>query len=276
MRRHRGGSHPPSVASHPNAIEATSCKKVTRPGLQRNRGADTLITMAIAGLTEDEARPFASVSDADVVRRVRDGDRASFEILMRRHNQRIYRAVRAILRDESEVEDVMQQAYINAYTHLDQFEDRAQFSTWLTRIAVNEALARRQKLGSTPFAGGADVEETVVSRQPTPEHLAYAGELQRVLEGAVDGLPDAYRAVFMLRDIEGLSTSETSDALDLGEEAVKTRLHRARAMARRSVAAQLGEAAAGAFQFLAPRCDRVVAFVLERLTLVRPCSTLVI
>ena len=222
--------------------------------------------MAIAGLPENEARSLGSLSDADIVRRVRDGDRASFEILMRRHNQRLYRAARAILRDESEVEDAMQQAYINAYTHLHQFEDRSRFSTWLTRIAVNEALARRQKLRSTASAGGDDVEETVVSRQPTPEHLAYAGELQRVLEGAVDGLPDAYRAVFMLRDIEGLSTNETSEALDLGEEAVKTRLHRARAMVRRSVAAQLGEAAPGAFQFLAPRCDRVVAFVLERLS----------
>jgi RNA polymerase sigma-70 factor (ECF subfamily) len=223
------------------------------------------MNMAIAGLPENEARSIGSLSDADVVQRVRDGDRASFEILMRRHNQRIYRAARAILRDESEVEDVMQQAYINAYTHLDQFQDRSRFSTWLTRIAVNEALARRQKRQSTAPAGGDDVE-TVVSPQPTPEHLAYAGELQRVLEGAVDDLPDAYRAVFMLRDIEGLSTNETSEALDLGEEAVKTRLHRARAMMRRFVAAQLGEGIAGAFQFLAPRCDRVVGFVLERLS----------
>jgi len=211
------------------------------------------------------------LSDAEVVQRVRDGDRASFEILMRRHNQRIYRAARAILKDESEVEDAMQQAYISAFTHLNQFEERARFSTWLTRIAVNEAIARRQKLRSTAsvneaFDLGDNVEETVTSRQPTPEHLAYAGELQRVIEGAVDSLPDAYRAVFMLRDVEGLSTNETSDALDLGEEAVKTRLHRARAMMRRSVAAQLGEAAAGAFQFLAPRCDRVVASVLERLS----------
>jgi RNA polymerase sigma-70 factor (ECF subfamily) len=158
----------------------------------------------------------------------------------------------------------MQQAYINAYTHLNQFEERSRFSTWLTRIAVNEALARRQKQRVT--ASEEMNEQTVTSLQPTPEHLAYAGELQRVLEGAVDGLPDAYRTVFMLRDIEGLSTNETSEALDLGEEAVKTRLHRARAMVRRAVASRLGGAAAGAFQFHAPRCDRVVAFVLERVS----------
>ena len=219
--------------------------------------------MAIAGLPENEGQPSGPLSDTEIVQRVRDGDRASFEILMRRHNQRIYRAARAILRDEGEVEDVMQQAYINAFTHLDQFEERSRFSTWLTRIAVNEALARRQKLRAT--ASRELVEQTVTS-QPTPEHLAYAAELQRVLEGAVDGLPDAYRAVFMLREIEGLSTNETGEALDLGEEAVKTRLHRARAMVRRAVASRLGAAATGAFQFQAPRCDRVVAIVLERLS----------
>ena len=109
------------------------------------------------------------------------------------------------------------------------------------------------------------VEQTV-TRQPTPEHLAYAGELQRVLEDAVDALPEAYRSVFMLRDIEGLSTNETAEALDLGDEAVKTRLHRARALVRRAVTSRLGETAPGAFQFQAPRCDRVVAFVLERLS----------
>jgi RNA polymerase sigma-70 factor, ECF subfamily len=223
--------------------------------------------MATAGLPDAEARLFPGLSDAEIVRRVRAGDRALFEILMRRHNQRIYRAARAILKDETEVEDAMQQAYINAFTHLDQFEERSQFSTWLTRIAVNEAIARRGKMRQAlSFDDSrADVMEATISApQPTPEHLAYAGELQRLLEAAVDRLPDAYRAVFMLRDIEGLSTTETGEGLGLGDEAVKTRLHRARAMVRRAVASRLGEAAAGAFQFLAPRCDRVVAFVLRR------------
>ena len=221
--------------------------------------------MGIAGLPEADALPFPTLSDSEIVRRVRAGDLASFEILMRRHNQRIYRAARAILRDETEVEDVMQQAYINAFTHLHQFEERSRFSTWLTRIAVNEAIGRRQRMHQAPPATGDEVA-TATSPQPTPEHLAYAGELQRLLEEAVDGLPDAYRAVFMLRDIEGLSTSETGEALELGDEAVKTRLHRARAMLRRAVASQIGGAAASAFRFHAPRCDRVVAAVLSRIS----------
>ena len=221
--------------------------------------------MGIAGPPEEDALPFPTVSDSEIVRRVCAGDLASFEILIRRHNQRIYRAARAILRDETEVEDVMQQTYINAFTHLHQFEERSRFSTWLTRIAVNEAIGRRQRMHQAAPATGDEVE-TATSQQPTPEHLAYAGELQRLLEEAVDGLPDAYRAVFMLRDIEGLSTSETGEALELGDEAVKTRLHRARAMLRRAVASQIGGAAASAFRFHAPRCDRVVAAVLSRIS----------
>ena len=216
----------------------------------------------------------ASLSDAEIVLRVRAGDGALFEILMRRHNQRIYRVARAVVKDESEVEDVMQQAYFNAYTHLDQFEERSQFSTWLTRITLNEAFGRRRKMRQSEALGtmrshedidSGDVMETVTSSQPDPERQAYAQELHRVLEEAVDALPETYRTVFMLRDIEGLSTSETSEGLGLGDEAVKTRLHRARAMIRRSVTARLGDAATGAFQFHAPRCDRVVAAVLARI-----------
>jgi len=217
-----------------------------------------------------------SLSDSEIVKRVRAGDRALFEILMRRHNQQIYRAARAIVKNETEVEDVMQQAYINAYLHLDQFEERSQFSTWLTRIAVNEAIGRREKTKTAERINErleenrveknrGTVVDTFTSAQPSPEHQAYARELQRVLEQAVDELPDTYRAVFMLRDVEGLSTSETGEGLGLGEEAVKTRLHRARAMIRRSVASRIGAVAAGAFHFQATRCDRVVAYVLEQL-----------
>jgi len=220
--------------------------------------------------------PLATLSDADVVERVRGGEPALFEILMRRHNQRIYRAVRAVLKDEHEVEDVMQQAYINAFTHLDQFEQRAQFSTWLTRIALNEAFRQRRKtrasqsreeLSSDVDANRGELMDTIASGQPDPERQAYAQEISRMLEDAVDALPETYRTVFMLRDIEGLSTSETGAGLGLGEEAVKTRLHRARALVRRAVTARIGEAAGMAFQFHAPRCDRVVAAVLAKLSL---------
>lgn len=192
---------------------------------------------------------------------------------MRRHNQRVYRAARAVVKDEAEVEDVMQQAYINAYVHLDQFEQRSQFSTWLTRITLNEAFGRRKK-NRVAASLIADVDgdrreamNTMRSPQPDPERQAYARELHRVLEEAVDSLPETYRTVFMLRDVEGLSTSETGEGLGLGEEAVKTRLHRARGMIRRAVSARIGGEAAAAFQFHAPRCDRVVAAVLQRLSL---------
>lgn len=213
----------------------------------------------------------SSTPDSEIVRRVRAGEKALFEVLMRRHNQRLYRTARAVLKDEAEVEDVMQQAYINAFMHLHQFEDRAQFSTWLTRIALNEAFARRQKQQSRDSAAtrldddtGA-LMETMRSPDADPERQAYAQELRQVLENAIDELPEGYRTVFMLRDVEGLSTSETGAGLGLGDEAVKTRLHRARAMLRRSVSERIGTVAAGAFQFHAPRCDRVVAAVMERI-----------
>jgi RNA polymerase sigma-70 factor (ECF subfamily) len=202
------------------------------------------------------------MTDSEIVQRVRSGETALFEILMRRHNQRVYRVARAVLKDEHEAEDVMQQAYINAYLHLEQFEDRAQFSTWLTRITVREALARRRR--SKPE----DLVETLDdlhAEQPDPEHQAYAGELGRVIEDAVDTLPEGYRVVFMMREVEGLSTTETAAALDLGEEAVKTRLHRAKAMVRTAVAERLGGVAPRAFAFGAQRCDRVVACVMARL-----------
>src|SRR5438093_4004266 len=203
------------------------------------------------------------MTDAEIVERVRAGETALFEILMRRHNQRIYRAARAVIKDEADTEDVMQQAYINAFTHLSQFQDRSQFSTWLTRITVHEALARRRKW--KPEETPEDVMETLTSPQPDPERQAYAAELRRVLEAAVDSLPETYRLVFMLRDIEGLSTSETAAGLELGDEAVKTRLHRARAMVRSAITERIGASTAEAFAFQAPRCDRVVAAVMAEI-----------
>jgi RNA polymerase sigma-70 factor, ECF subfamily len=211
------------------------------------------------------------LTDAEVVERVRNGETSLFEVLMRRHNQRVYRAARAIVKDEAEAEDVMQQAYINAFVHLKQFESRSQFSTWLTRITIYEALARRRKqrpeepLSIYDDEGHETGDESMSSSEVSPERQAYAGELGRLIEDAVDALPDAYRTVFMLRDVEGLSTSETAEGLGVGEEAVKTRLHRARAMMRRSLSDRLGSSAPQAFQFHAVRCDRVVAAVLTEI-----------
>jgi RNA polymerase sigma-70 factor (ECF subfamily) len=212
----------------------------------------------------------AALADEEIVARVQAGEHGLFEILMRRHNQRLYRAARAIVRDEGEVEDVLQQTYLNAFSHLQQFESRSQFSTWLTRILINEASRRRRKLQRLPSGGAIldaaeDQAAAAHPTEPTPEHRAYASELRRVLEDAVDSLPGTYRIVFMLRDIEGMSTSETALALGLADEAVKTRLHRGRAMIRRAVRERIGSVAAEAFPFYAPRCDRVVDAVLARI-----------
>ena len=209
---------------------------------------------------------LASLSDEEVVARVLGGEIALFEILMRRHNERIYRAARAILRDDTEAEDVMQQAYVNAYTHLRQFDGRAQFATWLTRIAVYEALARARRRGRYESLEDCSVETFMpIQSGPDPERQAFARELATLLESAVDRLADGYREVFMLRQIQGLTTAEAAHVLDVSEDVVKTRLSRARAALQRDLLDQAGEAAASAFTFGLSRCDRVVAGVMAQI-----------
>ena len=216
------------------------------------------------------ALPLSSLSslpDTEVVARVIAGETALFEILMRRYNERLYRAARAILRDDSEAEDVMQQAYVNAYSHLHQFDGRAQFSTWLIRIAVNEALARAKHRGRYQPLEESSVEAFLpIQSGPDPERQAFARELGALLESAVDRLGDGYREVFMLRQVEGLSTSETAQVLEVSEDVVKTRLSRARAALQRDLLEQAGTATAGAFTFGLARCDRVVSNVMAQIT----------
>jgi RNA polymerase sigma-70 factor (ECF subfamily) len=211
---------------------------------------------------------WTGLSDEAIVSRVIQGQTALFEVLMRRHNERIYRAARAILRDDSQAEDVMQQAYVNAYAHLRQFDGRAAFATWLTRIAVNEAIARAKKQGRyAPIESEAEVSETVAPEgiSPDPEQLAFARELGALLEAAVDDLPDGCREVFVLREIEGMSTSETAGALGVSDDVVKTRLSRAKATLRRDLLERAGLSAPYTFPFHQTRCDRVVAAVFARI-----------
>jgi RNA polymerase sigma-70 factor, ECF subfamily len=208
------------------------------------------------------------ISDTDVVARVLGGDPAVFEILMRRHNQRMYRVVRAVLGTDDEVEDVLQQAYLNAYQHLHQFAGGSQFSTWMTRIAVNEALGRRRKRSNATFTQGED-ELTLTladSKTPDPEQQAASSEMREVLEDEVAGLPDAFRVVFVMRDVEGLSTAETAACLSISEDLVKTRLHRARAMLRENLYRRVGVTVDSIFTFGNSRCDRVVAAVMAQIT----------
>jgi RNA polymerase sigma-70 factor (ECF subfamily) len=211
---------------------------------------------------------WTALSDEEVVARVLDGQTALYEVLMRRHNERIYRAARSIVRDEDEAEDVMQQAYVNAYLHLRQFDRRAKFSTWLTRIAIHEALARARRNGRYATVDFGGEEHYAVDEQPSrnPEHHAFAGELRGLLESSIDQLPDGLREVFMLREVDGLSTGETAECLGVSEDVVKTRLSRSRAALRRRLAEQAGILAPETFRFLQPRCDRVVAAVLARIS----------
>jgi RNA polymerase sigma-70 factor (ECF subfamily) len=209
------------------------------------------------------------LSDEQVVTRVLAGETALFEVLMRRYNERLYRAARAILRDENEAEDVMQQAYVNAYTHLRQFDGRSTFSTWLTRIAVHEALARARRRGRymtmDPEDPSAIEFPQRVDATPDPERLAIARELGTLLESAIDRLPDGTREVFVLRQLEGMRTDEVADSLGVSEAVVKTRLSRARGALRRDLFENAGLAAAYTFRFMRPRCDRVVNAVLSRI-----------
>jgi RNA polymerase sigma-70 factor (ECF subfamily) len=214
------------------------------------------------------------LGDEEIVERVRAGDTALYEVLMRRYNQRLFRIARAILRNDDEAEDVMQDAYVRAYASLHQFAGRAQFSTWLTKIAVNEAtnrLRQRKRLEKVPV--GPDREqhsmEAVKSSDSDPEEQTLRNEAAFFLEQAVDALPEMYRSVFVLRDIENMSTNETASCLDLTEEAVKVRLLRARQTLRKELYTRAGATSSQAFQFLGVRCDRVVRRVFDRLSNLR-------
>jgi RNA polymerase sigma-70 factor (ECF subfamily) len=221
------------------------------------------------------------LTDEEVVERVKNGQTDLFEILMRRHNQRLYRAVRSILRDEAETEDVLQDAYVRAFAHLDQFLGRARFATWLTRIAVYEAL-HRQKRGRRLVAID-DLVEGLESPAPGPESRASNSELREVLGASIDRLSKDFRTVFVLRDVEGLSTAETAQSLAIPEETVKTRLHRARRQLRGHVEQQLGRTIVKqefaktmreVFAFGFARCDGLVAVVMLRIGTTEPLAAL--
>src|SRR5688572_25794404 len=189
-------------------------------------------------------------SDAETIQQVLNGRTALFELLMRRYNERVYRAARSIVRDEQEAEDVMQQAYINAFTHLHQFKGSAQFSTWLTRIAINEALARVRLRGRyEAFDEELTNVEPGMTHNPAenPERQAFSQELRGLLEAAIDTLPNGMREVFVLRDVEGLSTHEVAACLDVSEDLVKTRLSRGRAALRRVLTDRMGATAPDLF-----------------------------
>ena len=212
----------------------------------------------------------SELADQEVVDRVRAGEVGLFEILMRRYNERLFRVARSIVQDAREAEDVMQDAYVRAYSKLGQFRGECQFATWLTKIGVYEAMARVRK--RRRFVGLDDIEghdrhrfESISRSCANPEEDASNDELRALLEAAIANLPESHRTVFVLREVEGLNTAETAECLDVTPESVRVRLHRARALLRRDVDRRLGEQTRHLYGFHLRRCDRVVDAVFARI-----------
>ncbi|HEY1435480.1 MAG TPA: RNA polymerase sigma factor [Thermoanaerobaculia bacterium] len=209
------------------------------------------------------------LTDGQAIARILAGETDLFEVLMRRYNQRMYRVARTLRRHDAEAEELVQEAWVRAYEHLGDFAGRAALSTWLIRILLHEgwARARRERRFQELPSEGSTREMTMkdASRVDGPERETYGKEIRSILEAAIEALPDSYRTVFVLRAVEELSTSETAECLDVSEEVVKTRLHRARASLRQELLTRAGQQTPSAFPFLGARCDRTVAFVLGRL-----------
>jgi RNA polymerase sigma-70 factor (ECF subfamily) len=223
-----------------------------------------------------DSRFSSAVDDAVLVDRVRAGDLAAFELIMRRHNQRLYRLARGILRNAAEAEDAVQEAYVRAFEKLGDFIGPAGFPAWLGQIVVNEALGRLRKQGRVisleDYAGESEGRRAsqnhaaaMRSPDPDPERLAASGELRRLIERAVDALPEDFRTIFILRAVEGLSIAETAEYLAIRPETVKTRFHRARKQIQESLGDQLDALMPSVFGFAGDRCDRIVHGVLQRL-----------
>ncbi|HZW21000.1 RNA polymerase sigma factor [Noviherbaspirillum sp.] len=217
-------------------------------------------------------------NDAELARRIADGDKAAFEQMMRRHNRPLYRTARSILKDDAEAEDALQDAYLLAFRNMGKYRGESSLSTWLTRIVVNEAIARSRKSnrraeviqlagdGESPGAlEHAMAHETDESNTGQPERAAMRADARRLLEQKIDELPAAFRTVFVLRALEEMSVEETAACLGIPEATVRTRFFRARSMLRESLSREFDYALEGAFGFDGERCDRIVARTLTRL-----------
>jgi RNA polymerase sigma-70 factor, ECF subfamily len=215
----------------------------------------------------------AARSEDDLVARARERDEFAIRTLIQRHNQRLYRIARGILRDDAEAEDAMQEGYLKAFSHLDDFEGNAAIGTWLCRIVINEALSRlRQRRPTVEWnsmedAGmlSAEIIRFSTETRPDPERAAAQRQIRGLLEQAIDRLPDDFRIVLIARVVEEMSVQETATMLGIRPETVKTRLHRARLLLRRTIEAQIGPAATEVFPFEDPRCHRTADIVIAKL-----------
>lgn len=215
-----------------------------------------------------------AAAESDLVDRISRRDHSAFETLMRRYNGRLFRVARAILKDDAEAEDALQDAYLEAYRHIAEFRGGAQLSTWLTRIVVNQALMRLRKrrrervivpFGAPHEEGPEAGEQTVDENAEAPSTTAFRAEVRHLLERRIDELPVSFRAVFVMRDVEDMSVQETADALSIPPATVRTRLFRARALLREALARDMDSATSDVFGFAGARCDRIVGNVLRRI-----------
>lgn len=209
--------------------------------------------------------PKASMDDEEIIRSVLNGNRNDYEFIMRRYNERLYRIGISILKDESDVEDMMQETYIKAYKNLKGFKQQSKFSTWLTRIMVNESLAklkyrkRFEQLSDTET----DNVPSYFTHNETPEKQFMQKELSGIIENAIKSLPQKHQTVFMMREIENMNVQETAQSLNITNENVKVRLHRAKELLKTNIT--LASGTPEIFPFLQTRCDRVVLFVLQNI-----------
>ncbi len=216
----------------------------------------------------------AQLSDEELVVLANRRDEAAVRVLTRRHNRRLFRMARSIVRNDNEAEDIVQETYVRAFTHLGQFRAEASFSTWLTRIALNEAMGRVRRQRSVvewTDEGERQIEAEIIqfptSAVSDPERSSALSQIRRLLESAIDGLPDGFRTVFVARIVEGMSIEATAELLGLRPQTVKTRLHRARLLLRKELDDQLGSALVDTFPFAGARCDRMTEAIIHRLGL---------
>ena len=216
-------------------------------------------------------RSLADLPDDSLVERARQHDLAAFEALMRRHNRRLFRVTRGVLRDSDAAQDAVQEAYLRAFTRLDSYQPEGRFAAWLTRVALNEALMirRRAQFGMVSLDEAGEeslaVEEAASADSPSADQFVEAAHARALLEHAIDALPDNFRMVFMLRAVEGLDVRETAESLGINPTTVRTRLFRAQRLLRSELSKRLRTESTEVFDFGAERCDAVVAGVFAGL-----------
>jgi RNA polymerase sigma-70 factor, ECF subfamily len=221
------------------------------------------------------SKATAALSETELVRRVAAGDAAAFEALMRQCNRKLFRVARAILKDDAEAEEAVQDVYVTSYRAIGDFRGDSKLATWLTRIVINEALGRlrrrRRDQVVVPISTTCDDRGEPFAAAPdgsgaSPEEAALRAELRLLLERKIDGLPMAFRTVFIMRELEEMTVEETAQCLQIPEATVRSRLFRARGLLREALAREIDLTTPDAFAFAGARCDRIVAAVLERVT----------